>query len=96
MNDAWRTPVRDNWLQPQTPERQRLWAAMRAAGARMEAPQPDTSNFPDPDAVERRRSAEHADRKLRLSEAWRTPIGTGNPNRANAVERQAEQWRHGK
>jgi hypothetical protein len=40
----------------------------------------------DADAVERRRSAEHADRKLRLSEAWRTPTGTGNPNRANAVE----------
>jgi hypothetical protein len=94
---AWKTPVRDSYMQPQTPERQRLWGAMREAGAKVDAPQPDTGNLPDPrmqshfrstdpDAVERRRSAEHADRKLRLSEAWKTPTGTGNPNRATEIE----------
>jgi hypothetical protein len=81
MCDAWRTPtpVLDNpgYLQPQTPERQRLWGAMRAAGARVDGPQPD------PAAVQARRDAQFAQRCRDLENAWRSPAAA-----ANAVERQ--------
>jgi hypothetical protein len=96
--NAWKTPpstlsVPDNagYLQPQTPQRQALWNAMRAAGAKVDGSNGDPDDPDDDpddmqDRIERRRAAEHADRKVRLSEAWRTSTGTGNPNRANAVE----------
>jgi hypothetical protein len=86
MNDAWRT-VRDNpgFLQPQTPERQRLWNAMRAAGAKVDGngdpddPDDDADdNGNGQDAVERRRAREHADRKRSLAEAWRGPAAAAN------------------
>jgi hypothetical protein len=90
MCDAWRTGP--GILQVQTPERKALWGAMKP---RMDGAQPDTSNLLDPDndpdddngqdAVERRRAVEHADRKLRLSEAWKTP-GRDPRAAATAIE----------
>jgi hypothetical protein len=102
---AKRDAARRQWIE----DKQRAW--QKPFTAFRDGPQPDVSilfrgdpDDPDDDpdngngadAVERRRAREHADRKVRLSEAWRTPTGTGNPNRATAIEHQAERWRHGR
>ena len=81
--NAWRnpTPVRDA-EQFHRVSPQEFSQALGTPNPMLQPPWRDA----DADAVERRRSAEHADRKLRLSEAWKTPTGTGNPNRATEIE----------
>ena len=83
QTNAWRnpTPVRDA-EQFHRVSPQEFSQALGTPNPMLQPPRRDA----DADAVERRRSAEHADRKLRLSEAWKTPTGTGNPNRATEIE----------
>jgi hypothetical protein len=78
-------------MQPQTPERQRLWGAMKQMGAKVDAPQPHEDPVgamrshlgTSPNDVQRRRDAEYARRVQALQNAWRSPAAA-----ANSVERQ--------
>jgi hypothetical protein len=47
------------------------------------------------ESAQARRDAAWNDYKDRLSNAWRSPPGT-DPSAAMRIERQAEQWRHGR
>jgi hypothetical protein len=50
---------------------------------------------PDDDLQQRKDKA-YADYVARISEAWRSPPGGADPGAATRIERQAEQWRHGR
>jgi hypothetical protein len=102
---AKRDAARRQWIE----DKQRAWQKPFTA---FRDQQPDTSTLmrgdpdgPDDDPddngdiqdrIEQRRAREHKDRMEALQNAWRSPVGTSSPNRATAIEHQAEQWRHGR
>jgi hypothetical protein len=83
LRDAARAS-RDAWVS----RAQSAWktAPLNFSPRIRDAAQPDVSNLPDPADVQRRRDAEYATRVQNLQNAWKSPVGTGNPNRAAAIE----------
>jgi hypothetical protein len=97
LRDAWRTPIRDA-AQPDNSSSKKEWNRhMRGI------PDPGDPNenlirrhlATEPDAAaQRERDRVWEDYRQRLSTAWQT--GQTNPRAATAIERQGEQWRHGR